>query len=306
MSGKDKSLVEIPIRETDRGGFALRLVMVRDHQLVSQDVSIYVPWDNKELGVQFSTFRDKLRPGGRETWRVTVKRPGGGEVGAKAAEILAYMYDRSLDAFAPHNPPSPLSLWPYRAASDSLTANLAAGSARWLYYEHDIGSPPTLTEDRLQFLDSYGIGGPGSGRRFMRGDDDAIGECARDVGGGACRAPGSAGQKGGHGSRWRQHRREGLPAGQGKKRGRGGQAGFGRSHPASRELLRDRLLEAAAPDRAGRLCHHRVRGARFRHLLEGLGARGHDRPAGRLDEQGGANGQGPYGPSVHVTFPPRR
>ena len=170
MSGKDKSLVEIPIRETDRGGFALRLVMVRDHQLISQDVSIYVPWDNKELGVQFSTFRDKLRPGGRETWRVTVKRPGGGEVGTKAAEILAYMYDRSLDAFAPHNPPSPLSLWPYRAASDSLTANLAAGSARWLYFEHDIGSPPTLTEDRLQFLDSYGIGGPGSGRRFMRSE----------------------------------------------------------------------------------------------------------------------------------------
>ncbi len=164
-SGKDRSLIDIPIRESDRGGFAVRLVLVRDHQLVSQETNIHVPWDNKELSVQFSTFRDKLRPGGRETWRVTVQRPGGGEVGAKAAEVLAYMYDRSLDAFVPHSPRSPLSLWPLRAQAAGLMANLAPGSSRWLYSEHGIGSPPSLRDDRLQFLDSYGIGGPGSGGR---------------------------------------------------------------------------------------------------------------------------------------------
>jgi alpha-2-macroglobulin len=128
-SNRDSHLIEIPITEADRGGFSTRLVVVRDHQLMEFQERTMVPWDHKELEVRFSTFRDKLRPGGEETWRVTIRDPSGKEVGKDAAEVLAYMYDRSLDVFAPHRPPSPLSLWPLRMDL-GRTANQPARVAR--------------------------------------------------------------------------------------------------------------------------------------------------------------------------------
>jgi hypothetical protein len=112
LGPQDGTLIEVPVGESDRGGFAFTLWGVRDHQELAQSVSVFVPWDDKQLAVELSTFRDKIRPGARETWRVTV-RGAGAESGA--AELLAYMYDRSLDLFAAHNPPSPLQLYPSHA-----------------------------------------------------------------------------------------------------------------------------------------------------------------------------------------------
>ncbi len=45
-------------------------------------------------------------PARRRRWRVNVRSADGKPPEAGAAELLAYMYDRSLDVFAPHNPPS--------------------------------------------------------------------------------------------------------------------------------------------------------------------------------------------------------
>ena len=45
---------------------------------------------------------------------MTVKGPKGAPLENAAAELLAYMYDRSLDLFAPHSPPSVLALYPNR------------------------------------------------------------------------------------------------------------------------------------------------------------------------------------------------
>ena len=112
-SGKDSAVLEIPVTEDLRGGFGARLTALRDHQFMTEETSVFVPWDNKELELAFSSFRDKLAPGGKETWRVTVKLPGGKPALQGAAELLAYMYDRSLDLFAPHHPPNvigPLSV----------------------------------------------------------------------------------------------------------------------------------------------------------------------------------------------------
>ncbi len=114
LSGRDAAVIEIPVTEQLRGGFGVRLALLRDYQFVHLEESLYVPWDNKTLKVEFASFRDKLRPGARETWRVTVKNPSGAPVMERAAEVLSYMYDRSLDIFAPHHPPTPLSAYPNR------------------------------------------------------------------------------------------------------------------------------------------------------------------------------------------------
>ncbi len=162
MSGRASALIEIPVRDEDRGGFGVRLSTLRDYQWMQMNASISVPWDNKQLKLGFSTFRDRLQPGARETWRVTVKNPDGTGAEAGAAELLAYMYDKSLDIFAPHNPPDPLSLYYRRTDAAYVQSNLGPAPAQFIV-DRLVGVPsyPELIADRLKFYDNYGIGGPG-------------------------------------------------------------------------------------------------------------------------------------------------
>lgn len=171
VAGTTPSVVEVPVAPGDRGGFGVTATALRDHQLMTMSQSVFVPWDDKELKLDFATFRDTLRPGSRETWRVTVKKPDGASAEAGAAELLAYMYDRSLDVFAPHSPPSPLSLYPDRSGASWVRANLGTAQPLWLW-DNGFGSTagaPSLQGDRLKFFDGYGIGGPGRRGMMMKG-----------------------------------------------------------------------------------------------------------------------------------------
>ncbi len=163
LAGKTPSVIELPIRDADRGGFALTLVTVRDFQEMSQSASVFVPWDDKELKVEFATFRDKLRPGSKETWRITVRGKPGARPEAAAAELLAYMYDQSLDVFAPHAPPQTASLYPNLALAAWTRSNLAQAWAQWISSSALVEIPayPVLHGDQLNSYESYGIGGPG-------------------------------------------------------------------------------------------------------------------------------------------------
>ncbi|HKF43517.1 MAG TPA: alpha-2-macroglobulin family protein [Thermoanaerobaculia bacterium] len=163
LTGSESSIVEIPVGEKDRGGFGARLALIRDHQYVAVTQTVFVPWDDKKLDISFSTFRDRLRPASPETWRVTVKAPSGSSAEAGAAELLAYMYDRSLDSFVPHQPPDPLSVYPNHASIGVERASVGQAFAQWVSSEDYgiVSLPPPPTPDRLKFLESYGIGGPG-------------------------------------------------------------------------------------------------------------------------------------------------
>ncbi len=162
LSEKSPALVEIPVVEKDRGGFSVRLSCLRDHQWMSLTQSVFVPWDDKELKVSFATFRDRLRPGARETWRVKVEAARGARSERVAAELLAYMYDRSLDAFAPHSPPDPLSLYPNRTGTDWSRASLGESPFQYVRERFpDLPAYPTLRPDSLKSYGGYAIGGPG-------------------------------------------------------------------------------------------------------------------------------------------------
>jgi len=172
----NETLVELPVREADRGGFGLVVTGARDHQILSSQHSVFVPWDDRQLEVAFSTFRDTLRPGAKETFRVTVKAPNGRAADSSTAELLAYMYDRSLDVFAPHHFPSPMALWPSRTgvpwARSSLGNTYAQTRDRnWI----ELPTPPSLHGDSLVVLSGYGIGGPGMRYRRGRGEEGAMG-----------------------------------------------------------------------------------------------------------------------------------
>ena len=156
------ALVQLPVSEAERGGLGIVVWMVRDHQYLSEHLSLTVPWDNKELHLSFSTFRDKLRPGTRETFRVLVKNPQGQPLGPGLVELLAYMYDKSLDLFGAHYAPTVDSLYPARGGVAWARTNLAQTYPMWIYNQlPPLPSEPPLQPATLVFFDQYGIGGPG-------------------------------------------------------------------------------------------------------------------------------------------------
>ncbi len=96
---------EIPISETDRGGFVVHFTTVQNGRLYTNTRAVSVPFTNKMLALKTSTFRDKLQPGQAEQWKLQITGPAADKV---AAELVATLYDASLDAIMPHNWPTEL------------------------------------------------------------------------------------------------------------------------------------------------------------------------------------------------------
>lgn len=96
----NQQLIKIPVLETDRGNFYVNFVAIHHNRFYQLQHMLLVPWTNKSLDISFRTFRDKLLPGQSEKWELVVKN----SLGDKAlAEMVAAMYDASLDAFAPNS-----------------------------------------------------------------------------------------------------------------------------------------------------------------------------------------------------------
>jgi alpha-2-macroglobulin len=154
------ALLEIPVGEAMRGGFDLRMYLVEDYQVYQVEQHINVPFDNKELRVEFATFRDRLRPGGRENWMLNISGP---EKERVSTEVLAYMYDRSLDYFRPHSYPSPGSLYGRRSSLSYLTFNTGSREGSSILNESWYTLPvcPSLSDSNFIEYDNYQVGGPG-------------------------------------------------------------------------------------------------------------------------------------------------
>lgn len=94
-----ESVIRFPVTAALRGGFTVLVSYVRENRLYTHRSDVDVPWSDRELNVSLETFRSKLLPGEKETWTLKVKGPGAEK---RAAELVAALYDESLDAFMPH------------------------------------------------------------------------------------------------------------------------------------------------------------------------------------------------------------
>ena len=146
--------VKRSIGESDRGGFFVQSTAVRFNRVFSQQHFINVPWSNKELKVEYATFRDKLLPGQEEEWRIKISGPAGERV---AAEMVAAMYDASLDAFAPHT--WALNLYPtFSGSSLRLQPGLFSSSTARMHIGQWNKTPkegPSRVYRRLNWMEPY-------------------------------------------------------------------------------------------------------------------------------------------------------
>lgn len=88
------------VSEADRGNMYASVTYVHQNRDFSEAFTLQVPWTNKDLQISYETFRDKLLPGQQEEWRMRISGPLAEKV---SAEMLAAMYDASLDQFVPHS-----------------------------------------------------------------------------------------------------------------------------------------------------------------------------------------------------------
>jgi uncharacterized protein YfaS (alpha-2-macroglobulin family) len=94
--------------EADRGGYGVGWLFVKHNRFYQYNQTIVVPWTNKDLKIEYATYRDKTLPGSEEKWKLKIS---GYKNELVAAEMLANMYDASLDQFYPHSWNEP-DIWP--------------------------------------------------------------------------------------------------------------------------------------------------------------------------------------------------
>lgn len=99
LSNRKKTMA-FEVKEEHRGMLRFQAVAVRHNRILSHTSTVKVPHSDRKLNIELITKRDKLSPGADETWELKIT---GHDSKAVAAELLASMYDASLDQFRPNN-----------------------------------------------------------------------------------------------------------------------------------------------------------------------------------------------------------
>jgi hypothetical protein len=91
---------EIPFEESYGPGVTVLFTFMKDEQFFTRSVQITQKVTEKKLTPTLSVFRNKLQPGEKAEWTVTIPESAKTKT---AAELLIGMYDASLDKIRPHS-----------------------------------------------------------------------------------------------------------------------------------------------------------------------------------------------------------
>ena len=93
-------------KEEYGNGLLLTFAWVKNQHCYTHKATIQRPLPDKHLRLEWSTFRDRLKPGQQEEWTLSIKDADGKPVDA---QLMATLYDKSLDQITSHQ----WSLTPY-------------------------------------------------------------------------------------------------------------------------------------------------------------------------------------------------
>lgn len=147
--------LEFPILEEYRGGVFVHVYFNKFNESISRIIPIEVPYDNKKLEFTVATLRNKLQPGQNETWTLTIEDKKGD---AFLVEVLASMYDKSLDQFVAN--PYSFSVYSNSRSQIDSWSTLNQTYFSNLHYRDRISEPNLIFEN----LNLFGL----SLNEFMR------------------------------------------------------------------------------------------------------------------------------------------
>lgn len=126
------------VKEEDRGNISFQAFFVKYNTMNIVQHNISIPYDNLKLDIKLDVERDDLLPGEEEKWSLTVKNY---ESEAVVANLLAGMYDASLDVFAKNNwyfNTTPKTLIPDKPKSDDNYSYTLCSANNNHYLKYDL------------------------------------------------------------------------------------------------------------------------------------------------------------------------
>lgn len=96
---KGTQILSLPISKKDFGGFNITYLAQGEWHAESGQIRVNIPYPKSTLELETTSFRNKLEPGDKEVWSFKLK---GSKKDRLEAELLASMYDTSLDQFTEH------------------------------------------------------------------------------------------------------------------------------------------------------------------------------------------------------------
>ncbi len=163
--------IELPITEDFRGGFTVRAFHIKENKEYFYNIRVNVPWENKKLHLRFAHMTSKLQPGQKDTWKIEIK---GENAEFGAIEMLAAMYDASLDAFAANSWADSFPVfYNDRSYIQQVYSNHGQQMQTWRdnlnsYYGIPDRSYPSLPREVVNNFMSYGFPGGRDGIRLMK------------------------------------------------------------------------------------------------------------------------------------------
>lgn len=155
-----------------KDGITLMLNYVKDGKFYSHAINMMPEEEKKTLDITLDTFRDKIRPGAKEEWRISVRDSKGNPT---IAEVLASMYDMSLDklyqtpkwSFNTNVVNSYRSMFALNKDGSEMT-NQIIGNSRYKYISYD--------EFAFDFFNWYGFSLPYGSSRILARSAGVVGE----------------------------------------------------------------------------------------------------------------------------------
>ena len=157
-------------KEEYGNGILLAFAWVKDGIAYKHTATITRPVPDKHLKVQWETFRDRLKPGQQEEWKLSIKDKNGKPA---QSQLLAVLYDKSLDQLASHYWGLYPSMWIPLPSTSWTTMSFGGTSASGQQY----ASMLTVPDLEYSHFDhsvypiryiAYGMGMYAGGRRLMR------------------------------------------------------------------------------------------------------------------------------------------
>lgn len=91
---------KITYKEEYGDGLLLTYAWVKNGVVHYHDITLRRPLPDRRLRMKWTTFRDRLKPGQKEEWSLSIVKPDGTPADAS---VVATLYDKSLDMIARHN-----------------------------------------------------------------------------------------------------------------------------------------------------------------------------------------------------------
>jgi len=140
-----------PIDEKYRGNVFVHYYFGKFNTVKQGTLTVNIPYEDKSLTITAGTLRDKLQPGQKETWELTVS---GKDKDKFLAEMLATMYDASLDQFRTNSISFPMNIdmnYPSRPNWNTYMS-FSANPFRSLTYRYENYPQDHLVFDELNWF----------------------------------------------------------------------------------------------------------------------------------------------------------